>query len=294
VEPELTDLPPQAVVAADVIRRRWNRRPSAGLVLGTGLHGLATLVSRETVIAYDDIPSFPKSTALGHAGRLICGRLNGNDVVVMDGRCHFYEGYALADLVLPIYAMRALGVRLLVLSNASGGLNPAYASGDVVVIEEHLNLMFWDSMAAGQASLRADRESMLAGGDRRNHLARSARQEPLLRPYDPALVERAVQIARRGDFVAHRGVYVGVTGPNYETRAEYRFLRTIGGDIVGMSTVPEAIAAAKCGLQTLALSTVTNVARPDRKHVVLAEDVVQAAQSAEPKLRAIVLETLSG
>ena len=288
------DLPRQALVAAEAIRARWGRTPRAGLVLGTGLDGLSSLVTDEAIIPYSDIPGFPRSTALGHAGRLICGQLGETDVVVMDGRSHFYEGYSLADLSLPVYAMRALGIQLLVLSNASGGLNPAYASGDVVVIDDHIDLMFWNPAAVDLAASHACQQSLAAACDRAGRLELATPAGRAIGQYDRALVDRAVQIARHRDFVAHRGVYIAVTGPNYETRAEYRFLRKIGGDVVGMSTVPEVIAATRCGVRTLALSTVTNVACPDRKHIVLAEDVVDAAQQAEPKLREIVLEIVNG
>jgi purine-nucleoside phosphorylase len=227
---------------------------------------------------------------------LICGRLDDVPVVVMDGRCHFYEGYSLAQLMLPIFVLRALGIRRLVLSNASGALNPRFAAGDVVVIEDHINLLFWGHPARRQAAAGA------ASGPPTGAAARGSQAAQVAVPrggqaacvYDRELVARALEIARRQDFVAHRGVYVGVTGPNYETRAEYRFLRRIGGDVVGMSTIPEAVAAARCGLRTLALSIVTNVARPDQTQVVLAEDVVQAARCAEPHLRSIVRGVLSG
>jgi purine-nucleoside phosphorylase len=291
-ENETLGLSRRTRAAADAIRGRWERAPKAGIVLGTGLHGLASLVAAEAVIPYVDIPGFPRSTALGHAGRLICGRLEETDVVMMDGRSHLYEGYTPADLSLPVYAMKALGIQLLVLSNASGGLNPAYASGDVVVIEDHIDLMFRTPPAGLGDSSPGDRHGFACDRGRQFEFAAATRATG--GPYDPTLVERAVRIARTRDFVAHRGVYVGVTGPNYETRAEYRFLRKIGGDIVGMSTVPEAVAAAHCGLRTLALSTVTNVASPDRKHVTLAQDVVDAAQRAEPKLRGILLDVLNG
>jgi purine-nucleoside phosphorylase len=250
--------------AAAAIRGRWDGQPEAALVLGTGLQRLSSLVQAEAVIPYADIPHFPRSTAVGHRGRLVCGRIGERSVMVMAGRCHGYEGYLPTELALPVLAMRALGVQRLILSNASGGLNPRFASGDVVVVADHINLLFWKPT-------QPDWASSAIATDRRRYV-------PM---YDASLVEQALEIARRESFTAHRGVYVAMTGPNYETRAEYRFLRRIGGDVVGMSTVPEALAAAACGLRTLALSIVTNVARPDCPQVVLAADVIRAAERAE-------------
>lgn len=255
---------PQVRAAAAAIRDRWDARPEAALVLGTGLHQLADLVHTEAVIPYAQIPHFPCSTAMGHRGRLVCGRFGGRAVIVMDGRCHGYEGYSPTDLSLPIWVMRALGAERLLLSNASGGLNPWFCSGDVVVIADHINLLFGQPPLTGLAALTN-------GGDRRG-------TTPM---YDRLLIEQALEIARCENFAAHRGVYVAMTGPNYETRAEYRFLRRIGGDVVGMSTVPEAVAASACGLRTLALSIVTNVARPDCPQIVRAADVIRAAERAE-------------
>ena len=270
-------------VAAAAIRRRWDGRPAAALVLGTGLHQVSGLIQAEARIPYADVPHFPRSTALGHCGQLVCGRLGERSVIAMDGRCHGYEGYSLGELTLPVFAVRALGVELLILSNASGGLNPKLASGDVVVVADHVNLMFRSPAASSLGPPAAGREAVCVA----DRAPRSAGH------YDAALIEQALAIARRENFVAHRGVYVGMTGPNYETRAEYRFLRHIGGDVVGMSTVPEVVAASRCGLRTLALSIVTNVARPDSPEVVRAEDVVQAAERAEPHVRKIMLQVVA-
>jgi purine-nucleoside phosphorylase len=213
----------------------------------------------------------------------------------MEGRWHYYEGHRIDQLTLPVYVMRALGVELLILSNASGGLNPQFASGDVMVIQDHINLMF------AKETPRDNRQDRHADGPRSegrmpHEVEQNAGVLARLRvgcPYDPALIEQAMAIARRENFVAHRGVYVAMTGPSYETRAEYRFLRKIGGDVVGMSTVPEALAAARCGVRTLALSTVTNVARPDSPQAVSGEDVIAAAEKTEPNVRKIVLEVIS-
>jgi purine-nucleoside phosphorylase len=265
-------LPLDAIAAAELIRQRWSSRPEAALVLGTGLGGLSALIDAEVAIPYTDLPGFPRSTAIGHRGRLVCGRLADKPVIVMDGRCHGYEGYSVDQLMLPIYTARALGAEALILSNASGGLNHLFSSGDVMIVDDHINLMAW----------RCSPSATLGLAPRRRN-----------RVYDPVLIDQALWIARRENFVTHRGVYVAMTGPNYETRAEYRFLRRIGGDVVGMSTVPEVVAAARCGLRTLALSIVTNVARPDHPQVVLAEDVVQAAEGSEPFVAKIVQAVVS-
>jgi purine-nucleoside phosphorylase len=271
-----------AGAAAATIRRRWAGRPRAALVLGTGLHQLSSLVQAEAVIPYADVPHFPRSTALSHCGQLVCGRFGGQIVAVMDGRCHGYEGYPLASLVLPVLTMRELGVEVLILSNASGGLNPDFASGDVVVVSDHINLMFWKQSPPSTTHPRRGSGKTDACG-----------RQPAAPVYDPVLIDQALEISRREGFAAHPGVYAGVTGPNYETRAEYRFLRQIGADVVGMSTVPEAIAAAACGLRTLALSIVTNVARPDHPAVVRAEEVVRAAERAEPNVRKIMAQVVA-
>lgn len=266
---------PQIEDAVAAIRNRWARSPRAGIILGTGLGNLAQFIDQEAVLDYESIPHFPRSTALGHKGQLVCGTLAGVSVVTMEGRFHAYEGYPAAQITLPVRVMKAMGIELLVISNASGGLNPIYSAGDVVVIEDHINLM-------GACPLIGINDDRLG-----------PRFPDMSSPYDPALVDRALEVARREDFVAHRGVYVALSGPNYETRAEYRFLRLIGGDVVGMSSVPEAIVAAHAGLRILALSTVTNVCRPDALGTVQGEDVVAVATGAEPKIRKIVLSILA-
>ncbi len=256
--------------AAAAVRCFCDRRPRVGLILGTGLGSLADHIETEAVIPYEDVPHMPKSTALAHQGQFVCGAFAGTDVIAMQGRCHLYEGYSVDQIALPVRVMRELGAKLLIVSNASGGLNPQYATGDIMVIDDHIDLM-WRHSPQDENSLQFDRPPRRASS-----------------LYNEALIEQALAIARREDFVAHRGVYVAVTGPNYETRAEYRFFRRIGGDAVGMSTVPEVNAAVACGLDVLALSVITNVARPDSADTVSAEEVVDAATMAEPQLRAIV------
>jgi purine-nucleoside phosphorylase len=260
--------------AAAAIRRRWSRKPTAGVILGTGLGGLADHIQTDQSIDYREIPHFTPSTALSHRGQLVCGMLAGKPVIVLDGRCHFYEGCSPDQLALPVHVLHELGIGVLILSNASGGLNPGFAASDVMLVDDHIDLMF--CRPAG-ASADPDRPPRRSG----------------IRPYDLRLIEQAQAAARRADFVAHRGVYAAVTGPNFETRAEYRFLRKIGADAVGMSTVPEAVAAQRCGLRTLAISVITNVARPDRQNVVQPDNVVAVAEVAEDKVRALAVNCVA-
>ena len=261
----------QVEEAASFIRQRWSVAPRMGIILGTGLGNFAREIDAEAVIPYGEIPHFPRSTAIGHAGQLVCGRLRGLPVVTMEGRFHIYEGYPAWQITLPVRAMHALGAEMLVVSNAAGGVNPYFRTGDVMAIEDHINLMGANPLIGPTNDALGDRFPDMSC------------------PYDLDLIEQAQSIARREDFVCHRGVYVALTGPNYETRAEYRFLRKIGGDVIGMSTVPEVIVAHQLRLRVLALSTVTNVCLPDALGETDGVEVVAAATQAERKLRAIVL-----
>jgi purine-nucleoside phosphorylase len=270
-----TPLSSQIAHAASEIRRRWDCRPSVGIILGTGLGSFTEEIQPEAVIGYDEIPHFVQSTAIGHKGQLVCGRVAGVPVVTMEGRFHLYEGYSPQQITLPVRVMSELGIELLLISNASGGLRPCFVAGDILVIEDHINLMGVDPLTGV------------------NDERLGPRFPDMSRPYDSALIRRALCVARRENFIAHQGVYVGVTGPNYETRAEYRFMRRIGGDVVGMSTVPEVIVAAQMGLRVLALSVVTNVCLADAIATTDGDAVVAAARKAEAKLRAIVLGVLA-
>jgi purine-nucleoside phosphorylase len=263
----------QVAPAVAAIRGRCQSRPRAGIVLGSGLGDLSRHVDVQSTLDYADIPHFPACTAPGHRGRLIFGRLSGLDVAVMDGRFHLYEGCRPQDVGFGVRVMHALGVELLILSNACGGLNPNYRTGDLLVVDDHLNLTF--------------------GGPLVGRHSAGVSYPDLSRPYDRRLAEHALDAARRHDIVAHRGVYIGVVGPNYETRAEYRMLRRIGGDAVGMSTVCETIVAVQCKLRVLALAVVTNVCSPDRVGTTDEQQVLSAAELAEPRLRAIVCDVLS-
>jgi purine-nucleoside phosphorylase len=317
----------QHVAAATAfVRGEWAVRPRVGIILGTGLGSLADEIDAAASLPYAEIPHFPISTAIGHRGHLVCGRLGDVPVVAMAGRLHAYEGYPLLHATLPVRVMRALGAELLIVSNAAGGLNPYFANGDIMVIEDHINLMR-DHPLIGMELLARPEEPPRHGAAASQGRARppgAARDEPrslpspvlaeiglghwagapwraagelmsrFRRPYDPQLFDRSLAIARRLGIRAHRGVYVALTGPNLETRAEYRWLRRIGGDVVGMSTVPEVLAAVHCGLRVLAFSIVSNVCLPDALPQVSIDQIMSTAAQAETRLRRIVLELLRG
>ncbi|MCC6494598.1 MAG: purine-nucleoside phosphorylase [Pirellulales bacterium] len=255
---------------AAAVRRHWAAAPAVGVILGSGLGGLAELIDAEAVIDYADLPRWPKTTALGHAGKLVCGRLRGKPVVAFQGRFHLYEGHCAEAAGSPVRLLKALGGSVLVVSNAAGGLNPQYSAGDVMAIDDHINLMF---------------KNPLIGV---NDDALGPRFPDMSCPYDRQLQERAMAIATGSGLTLHRGVYVGVLGPNYETRAEYRMLRRLGGDAVGMSTVPEVIVAQHAGVRVLGLSTIANVGSPDAPEETSGHDVLAVAAAAADKLAAIV------
>jgi len=246
------------------------RTPRVGVILGTGLGQFAREISLDQSFPYEDIPHFPPSTAPGHSGRLTCGTIDDVPIVAMEGRFHVYEGYPAWQITLPVRVMHRLGIDTLIVSNAAGGLNPQHRVGDVMAIVDHINLL-WANPLTGETNE-----------------ALGERFPDMSCPYDTNLIEQAAAIARREDFALHHGVYIALSGPNYETRAEYRMLRRIGGDVVGMSTVPEVLVAHQIGLRVLALSTITNVCLPDALGETDGESVVAAASQAEHKLRAIV------
>jgi len=260
--------------AARVVRSRWSGRPTVGIVLGTGLGALAGEIGAEAVIPYSEIPHFPHSTVDSHKGQLVCGRIAGHVVVAMEGRFHLYEGYTSAQVTFPIRVMKELGCGMLIVSNAAGGLNPLHAKGDIVVIDDHINLM-------GINPLIGPNDDRLG-----------PRFPDMVEPYDRALQELALRAAIEANIVAHRGVYAGVTGPNLETRAEYRFLRAIGADVVGMSTVPEVLVAVHAGLRVLGFSIVTDLCLPDALEPVKIEAILAVARLAEAKLRTVVVRVL--
>jgi len=261
--------------AATAIRAAWGVTPRAGIILGTGLGGLAEQIESPQAIDYERIPHFPRSTATSHRGRLVCGTLAGAPIVAMEGRFHQYEGYPLKEITLPVRVMKALGADLLLVTHAVGGMNPLYQPSDVMIIDDHINLM-------GDNPLVGINDDRLG-----------PRFPDMSAPYTPELIAVGQRIARREDFVAHRGVMVAVTGPNLETRAEYRFLRAIGADVVGMSTVPEVIVAVHSGLRVFGLSVITDMCLPDSLQAANVEEIIAVAGAAEPKLRALVMGVLA-
>ncbi len=256
--------------AVTFIHTRWSLEPKVAIILGSGLGGISGSLAESVTIPYDDIPHFARSTAHGHAGQLVCGLLDGVPVVVMEGRMHAYEGYPCQQITFPVRVMQRLGAGLLVVTNACGGVNPQFRTGDLMVIDDHINLI-------GDNPLIGINDERLG-----------PRFPDMSAPYTPALIDQALAVARREDFVAHRGVYVAVAGPNLETRAEYRFLRIIGSDVVGMSTVPEVLVAVHGGMKVLGISVITDMCLPDALEVATVDKILAVARSAEPKLRAII------
>src|SRR5918995_1189027 len=265
----------QVEAAVAHIRSQWSQTPRAGIILGTGLGNVADEIESAVAIDYEHIPHFPRSTAVSHRGRLVCGTLAGLPVIAMEGRFHQYEGYPLKQITLPVRVMKALGADLLIVSQAVGGMNPYYRAGDVMIIDDHINLM-------------GDNPLVGVNDDRLG-----PRFPDMSAPYTPELIEVALEVARKENFVSHRGVTVAVTGPNLETRAEYRFLRQIGADVVGMSTVPEVIVAVHAGLRVFGLAVVTDMCLPDALKPARIEEIIAIAAAAEPKLRALVTGVLN-
>ena len=256
--------------AAAVVRARFARRPEVALVLGTGLGGLASEIDADATISYADIPGFPLSTVESHAGRLVCGTLSGKTVIAMQGRFHVYEGYSLQQITFPLRVLHALGASTLVVSNACGCMNPAWSAGDVMLIADHINLLS---------------DSPLIGA---NDDALGPRFPDMSAPYSGKLADLSREVARSLGIVLREGVYVAVPGPNLETRAEYRMLRALGADVVGMSTVPEVIVAVHAGMRVLGLSVITDMCLPDSLEPASLQKILAVATIAEPKLTAIV------
>ncbi len=240
--------------------------PAIGIILGTGLGALADDIEKESVISYQEIPHFPISTVESHAGRLIFGQLSGKAVMAMQGRFHYYEGYTMKQITFPVRVMKAMGCKTLIVSNACGGMNPNFTPGDIMIIVDHINLL-------GDNPLIGPNEDELG-----------PRFPDMSEPYTRSLIELAEKVALQERIKIQKGVYVAVAGPNLETRAEYRFLRTIGADVVGMSTVPEVIVAVHSGMQVLGLSVVTDACLPDALQPVNIQEILRIAAEAEPKL----------
>ncbi len=257
-------------VATGVVRERTALQPQVGIILGTGLGGLAGEIAVEATVPYQEIPGFPLSTVESHAGRLLLGRLGNRPVVAMQGRFHRYEGYGLGEVTFPVRVMRALGARFLIVSNACGGMNPLWSPGDLVLLSDHLNLL-------GDNPLIGPNDERLG-----------PRFPDMSAPYDPELRALARAAALELGITLREGVYVAVPGPNLETRAEYRMLRGMGADVVGMSTVPEVIVAAHAGMRTVGISIITDQCLPDALEPADIGRIIATAGRAEPSLTRLI------
>jgi purine-nucleoside phosphorylase len=249
--------------------------PEIGIILGTGLGGLVNEMVVEYSLMYPNIPNFPISTLEFHSGKLIFGTLNGKKVVAMQGRLHYYEGYSMQQITFPVRVMKALGIKHLFVSNAAGSLNPDFKKGDLMIINDHINLQ---------------PESPLRG---RNDSEMGPRFPDMSEPYNHDLIQQALSIAEAEGISCKQGVYVSVTGPNLETRAEYKYLRIIGGDAVGMSTVPEVIVANHMALPVFAISVLTDEGFPEVLKPVRIEDILETAREAEPKMTKILSQLIA-
>ncbi len=258
----------------DVIKKYTADEFEIGIILGTGLGGLVSEIKIEHEIDYSSLPHFPLSTVESHKGKLILGSINGKKVVAMQGRFHYYEGYTMQQITYPVRVMKFLGVKTLLISNACGGMNPQFKRGDIMIITDHINLL-------GDNPLIGKNEDELG-----------PRFPDMSEPYDYQLIELAEQVAIENKIKVQKGVYVAVPGPNLETRAEYRFLRNIGADVVGMSTVPENIVANHMGLKVLGFSIVTDECFPDSLKPVDVKEIIETAMKAEPKMTLIMKEVI--
>ena len=268
------DYKEQVELATAYIQGIHSDQVAIGIILGTGLGNLASQIEVDLEIPYQEIPHFPLSTVESHSGTLLFGRLGGKKVVAMKGRFHYYEGYSMKEVTFPIRVMRLLGVQTLFVSNASGGLNPNQEVGEVMVIADHINLF---------------PENPLRG---KSYEAWGPRFPDMSVPYSPRLIDLALRIAHDKGLKLHTGVYCGVEGPNLETPAEYNYLRTIGGDAVGMSTVPEVLVACHAGMEVFGISAITDLGVEGKIHQVTLDDVLAAAAKAEPIMSQILAELL--
>jgi len=259
--------------AVEYLFKKTGARPEAGIVLGSGLGSFVNEIEIEFEIAYEDIPHFPVSTVAGHQGKLIFGKLSGKQVLVMAGRFHYYEGYCVEELVFPVRVMKLLGIHTILLSNAAGSVNPHYKVGDLMLINDHISF-FTPNPLIGK-----------------NIAEFGPRFPDMNETYDRDLIAKAKAIGLTHGFDLHEGVYVAVTGPTFETKAEYRFIHIMGGDVVGMSTVPEAIVARHMDMRVFAVSVVTDLGMHDQ--AVSHEEVLQAAKKAEPKMATLFKELVA-
>ncbi|MCS6992801.1 MAG: purine-nucleoside phosphorylase [Anaerolineales bacterium] len=263
----------QMDAAADFVRAHSRHRPRIALILGSGLGGLADSVQNADVISYHDIPHWPQSTVEGHAGRLVVGELENHTVLVMQGRIHFYEGYSMSQVTFPIRVMQRLGIQILVVTNAAGAINPAYAPGDLMLITDNLNLI---GMMGFNPLIGPNLDEL------------GLRFPDMSQAYDRALMELARQAARERGILLHEGVYVGLSGPSFESPADLRFLRAAGSDAVGMSTVPEVIVARHGGMRVLGISGISNKANLDGNTTTSHEEVLEAGRVMVPKIEGIL------
>ncbi len=270
----MTQLMTQLHETAGFIQSKVKDTATTAIILGSGLGNLATKIEVDFEIPYKEIPHFPVSTVEGHKGRLILGTLNGKRVWVMEGRFHFYEGYAPEQVAYPVRVLKLLGVQNLLLSNAAGGVNPDYAVGDLMILRDHISLFTINPLIG------------------KNESDLGTRFPDMSEPYADAFIVKAKAIAEANGIHLHEGVYVGVTGPTFETRAEYKLIKAVGGDVVGMSTVQENIAAVHCGMKVFAISVVTDLGIREDNNVITHEEVLEAANAAEPKLTLIFSELL--
>lgn len=252
-----------------------SQNPDAGIVLGTGLGRLASQIKAEHTLSYADIPNFAVSTVESHDGQLIIGKLGNKNVIAMQGRFHYYEGYSMQEITFPIRVMKMLGVKTIFISNVSGAVNLQYHTGDLVIIDDHINLQTANPLTGPNLDQFG------------------TRFPDMNEPYDSEIVHAAWKIAKEEGFRIHKGVYVAVIGPNLETRAEYRFIHRIGGDMVGMSTVPEVIVAKHMGLKVFAVSIITDLCDPDNLQPVYIEDILRIAGEAEPKLTRLMYRLIN-
>lgn len=260
---------------ANWLKNRLPKQPEAGIILGTGLGNLVEEIDIELTIPYQDIPNFPVSTVEGHSGNLIFGKLGKKYVLAMQGRFHYYEGYSMQEVVFPIRVMKQLGVNYLFISNASGGVNPKFEIGDIMLITDHINL-FPDNPLMGK-----------------NIDELGPRFPDMSEAYSKRLINKAIEIAEKSNIRLQKGVYAGLTGPALETPAEYKYIRTIGADTVGMSTVPEVIAARHMNIKCFAFSVITDLGVEGKIKPVTLQDVLDVAQKQEPKMRHIINELIN-
>ncbi len=261
--------------AVEFIKNIYSEKPSVGIVLGSGLGSFVNEIKSEKEIPYADIPHFPVSTVQGHIGKLIFGELEGKKVVAMAGRFHFYEGYSSEQIVFPIRVLKFLGIETLLVSNAAGGVNPGFRVGDLMIITDHISQLIPNPLIG------------------KNYKELGARFPDMSEPYRKDLIKKMKNIAAEKNINIREGVYVAVTGPTFETRAEYKMILTLGGDVVGMSTVPEVITAVHMGLPVFAMSVVTDVGIREEDNVITHEEVLQAAREAEPKFKTLICELIA-